>query len=103
MAKALKLAISILMANNVAVIAVCRGPIMDNMHIEQNAPSAVTFMEQMEQTCMKGVVPNVKRERLALGTGKIFSACLKIISSTDQSKSLLSSSPEFEDLTPFSL
>ena len=58
-ARALKSAISILMANNVVVIAVCRGPIMDNMHIKLNAQSAAMFMEQMDRTCMKGVAPNV--------------------------------------------
>ena len=62
------------MANNVAVIAAFREPIPDNMPIKPNVQSAAMFMEQMDQTCMKGAVQNVKRERPASGTGKLLKA-----------------------------
>ena len=64
MARPLKLATSILMANSVAVIVECPGSTMDNMHTRLNAPTVAMCMEQTGLTCMRESVLNVKKGHL---------------------------------------
>lgn len=69
MVRPLRLAISILTVSNVAVIAECRGRIMDNMHTRPNALYAGMYMEPMDLTCTRGGVPNVREVHLGSDTG----------------------------------
>ena len=71
MARASKSAISILMANSVAVIVECRGPIMRNMHTRLNVPTAAMCMEQMGLTCTKESALSVKKEHPESGIGRL--------------------------------
>jgi len=57
------------MANNVAVIVECRGPIMANMLTRLNALTAAMYMEQMEAICMRESALSVKKEHPESGFG----------------------------------
>jgi hypothetical protein len=68
-AKALRSAISILMASNVVVIVECRGPITASMLTRLNALTVAMYMEQMELICMSENALSVKKEHLESGFG----------------------------------
>ena len=51
------------------VIAAFRGPIISSLPTRLSVPSVAMFMEQMEPTCTKGYVPNVREGLLGSGIG----------------------------------
>jgi hypothetical protein len=57
------------MANNVAVIVECRGPIMANTLTRLNALTAAMYMEQIGLICMRESALSVKKGQLESGIG----------------------------------
>jgi hypothetical protein len=69
LARQLRLAISTLMANNVAATVEYPEQITDNMRTKLNAPTAAMCMVLMEVTCMRENVPNAKMVLRESSTG----------------------------------
>lgn len=59
------------MTSSAAVIVELRGPIMLNMHTRPNVLFVAMCMVQMDPTCMKGDVPNVRKVLPGYVTGRL--------------------------------